>query len=74
MKKMGMLFVVCLALLVASAPSASAFLDGTNAVSLIEDNVTNASNVIWPLVIGIVGALVALAVVFKVGKRGGIRA
>jgi len=71
--KIGMALLV-LAVLALTAPHASAFLDGTNAVGLIEDNVNNAGNVIWPLVIGIIGALVALSVVFKVGRKGGIRA
>jgi len=49
-------------------------MNGTNAVSMIGDNVENVQNVIWPLVVGIIGALVALTVVFKIGKRGGIKA
>jgi len=69
----GKFLVVALAILLGSMANSHAFLDGTNAVSMIEDNVTNASNVIWPLVIGIIAALVALSVVFKVGRKGGIR-
>jgi len=65
---------LCAAMVLASVSTSHAFLDGTNAVGLIEDNVNNAGNVIWPLVIGIIGALVALSVVFKVGRKGGIRA
>lgn len=49
-------------------------LDGTNAVSLLSDNVNNATGTIWPIVIGILGALVTISVFMKVGRKGGVRA
>jgi Phage major coat protein, Gp8 len=49
-------------------------MSGTNAVNLLGDNVENATNVAWPLVIVIITGLIALSVFLKVGKRGGVRA
>lgn len=49
-------------------------MSGTNAVSTLADNVTNATNVAWPLVIVIITGLVALGVFMKIGKRAGARA
>lgn len=47
---------------------------GTNAVTVLDDNITNASTTAWPLVIGIITALVALGVFMKIGRRAGARA
>lgn len=49
-------------------------ISGTNAVSMLEDNVTNTTATVWPLVIGIITALVALSVFLRVGRKGGIKA
>jgi len=49
-------------------------LSGSNAVAVLEDNVSNATGVSWPLVVGIITALVALAVFMKIGRRAGIKA
>jgi len=48
-------------------------MSGTNAVTLLGDNIENATGVSWPLAIGIIGALIALSVFMKVGKKAGIR-
>lgn len=49
-------------------------MSGTNAVQVLSDNITNATNTAWPLVISIITGLVALGVLLKIGKRGGARA
>lgn len=72
-KYLARLFAVLTALLALPA-LAAAQISGTNAVTALSDNVTNATNVSWPLVIAIITALIALSVFMKVGKRGGIRA
>jgi len=48
-------------------------MSGTNAVSLLADNIENATGTSWPLTIGVIGCLLALGVFFKVGKRAGFR-
>lgn len=64
--------LAALALLVAVASQAE--VSGTNAVTLIADNVENAQDTMWPITIGLIGALVVLGVLFKVGRRAGVRA
>lgn len=49
-------------------------MSGTNAVTTLADNVTNATNTAWPLVIVIITGLIALSVFLKIGRRGGVRA
>jgi len=49
-------------------------MSGTNAVALLSDNIENATGTSWPLTIAVIGALIALSVFLKVGKRAGIRA
>jgi len=49
-------------------------MSGTNAVTVLGDNIENATNVAWPLVIVIITGLVALGVFSKIGKRVGARA
>lgn len=49
-------------------------MSGTNAVTTLADNITNATNVAWPLVIAIITGLVALSVFMKIGRKGGARA
>lgn len=74
-RKVGMKWLSWLVLAVVwFAFPAMAQISGTNAVALLEDNVTNATTVAWPIVIGIIGALVALSVFMKVGRKGGVRA
>lgn len=47
---------------------------GTNAVSVLSDNIEHARDIAWPLVITIIVGLVALSVFMKIGKRAGARA
>lgn len=51
--------------------AAAAQTTGTNAVTLVADNVTNASNVLTPIVIGVSIIFIVWAFVKKVGKRAG---
>lgn len=71
MNKFAKWLVGSLMVLVAHAALA---LDGTNAVSILSDNVNNASGTVWPIVIGIIGALVTISVFMKVGRKAGVRA
>jgi len=49
-------------------------MSGTNAVSVLSDNIENARDVVWPIVITIIVGLVALNVFMKIGKKAGARA
>jgi len=48
-------------------------MSGTNAVNLLADNIDNATGVSWPITIGIIGALIAIGVFLKVGRKAGVR-
>lgn len=50
-----------------------ASLSGTNAVTLLSDNITNASETAWPIVVGIVLVLGTLGAFLKFGRRAGFR-
>lgn len=63
-----------LAVLLGLPAVVAAQVSGTNAVTVLADNVNNATNVAWPIVIGIMGALVCLGVFMKFGRRVGARA
>lgn len=54
--------------------ASQAAVSGTNAVTLMADNITNASDTAWPIVIGIILGLGALGVFMKFGRRAGFRA
>jgi len=59
---------------VAGAASAGAqAMSGTNAVNLLDDNINNAINVAWPIVITVVIGLAALSVFLKIGRKAGAR-
>lgn len=69
--KIVVLFLVAIFL---SADMTMAQISGTNAVSVLGDNITNATIVSWPLTIGVITGLVALSVFLKIGRKGGARA
>lgn len=48
-------------------------MDLTNAVTTLSNGVNHVTGTTWPIVIGIVGALIALSVFLKVGRKGGVR-
>jgi len=63
-----------LALLMASfghMQSAAAQTTGTNTVTLVADNITNASNTLTPIVIGVSIIFLIWAFIRKVGKKAG---
>lgn len=66
--------IAVVGLMVLGLQNSVAALSGTNAVTLLESNVENASTVSWTVAIGILAALVCLSVFMKVGRRAGIRA
>jgi len=71
MKKLAALFAL---LLVSIKGVYAQAMNGTNAVTLLSDNIENARDVVWPIVITIVIGLVALNVFMKIGKKAGARA
>jgi len=66
--------LLALCLLAMGSVSALAQVTGTNAVTVIEANVDNAVTTMWPWVVGLLCIGVVLSVVFKVGRKAGIRA
>lgn len=66
--------VAFLSVMFASILTGLCQMSGTNAVSVLGDNIENARDTVWPIVITIVVGLVALNVFMKIGKKAGARA
>jgi len=73
-KNMAQRLALAGAVLAISVSSLMAQMSGTNAVGVLEDNIINARDTVWPIVITIVVGLVALNVFMKIGKKAGARA
>jgi len=47
-------------------------MNSTNTIQVMADNLENATLMAYPLTLGIIGALVVLAVINRTGKKAGI--
>jgi len=47
--------------------------NATNAVTALSGAAEHSASVVWPIAIGMIGALVALSVFLRIGRKGGIK-